>query len=642
MALLLRRCSGLGAFSEPPIWFGAATYEIEGLRKKLWVCRGVLVSAAVVAGLGFGSQRSDAALQIVRAHASDYVIYYDTQAPPSVAEAAVDLRDYIARATGASLPIVNTAPASATPFIALGDTRESRNAGISMDRMAADAFVIAPRSRNVFIAGPDSGKGERLESGGTSAGTANGVYTFLERYVDVRWLMPGDAGADVPKQSDVFVPVLDLNDGPAFAYRRVPYIQNENASVAQWSRRQRLGYSLALNHGHNWEAIGPGAFEAHPDWFAARRGQRLKPEGRYKLETTNPALVEAFAAKAMEAFRRDRSLHSFSFSPADSEGWSDSPESRALYEVDPHGAPSVTRLILKFYNDVARIVGREFPDRLLCGYVYGQYLYPPRTGIPPMEQNVCLVVAPNIDYGYQLFRPGVRQDFAAIIKAWGHAVKTTAYYDLPSQFDQTLSAPTPASASILGFVFSNAASAGMKGVYVYGVRDWGYGAVTNYVVARLAWNPHADAYALVAEFYRRAYGPASGGLMKQLNDRLEKALERFYLSHPKTNYSLTPDMLRDVYARLYPDIERSYGQALASCTEPAARSRLEMFGRNLILLRWTLRRENLIPDAPSPLARTDVELLKLLGEWAADLATAPETRSAAKTRLERKASGGLN
>jgi len=59
-----------------------------------------------------------------------------------------------------------------------------------------------------------------------------------------------------------------------------------------------------------------------------------------------------------------------------------------------------------------------------------------------------------------------------------------------------------------------------------------------------------------------------------------------------------------------------------------------MFGRNLILLRWNLRRDNLIPDAPSPLARTDVELRQLLREWATDLATAPETRAATLARLQ--------
>ncbi len=196
---------------------------------------------------------------------------------------------------------------------------------------------------------------------------------------------------------------------------------------------------------------------------------------------------------------------------------------------------------------------------------------------------MCLVVAPDIDYGYQLFRPAGTTGFRGAAQGVGTG--------RPHDGVLRLAVPTRADAcprrrrhrrDILGFVFSNAASSGMKGVYVYGVADWGYGGATNYVVARLAWNPHADAHALVEEFYRRAYGPASGEVMKQLNDRLEGALERFYLTHPKATYSLTPEMLVDVYARLYPDIERSYALALERSSDPAARSRLEMFGRNLI------------------------------------------------------------
>jgi hypothetical protein len=599
------------------------------------VCSGVLLLVAALAGLGVVRARPASVLAVVRAHASAYVIYYDDRAATSVVEAAVDLRDHLARATGAVLPIVHAPKAPPAPFIALGDTREARSAGVTIQDMPPDAFVIASRGANLYIAGLDTDHGQTLETGGTSAGTANGVYAFLERFVDVRWLMPGDAGADIPKRADVLVPAGDIKEAPTFPYRLVPYIQNDNIDVARWTRRQRLGYSLALQHGENWEIIGPELFSTHPDWFAASHGRRPKPGFRYKLETTNSGLVEAFAAKAIEAFRRNPKLRSFSLSPADgSYGWSDSAESVALYDNDPSGGVSLTPMILKFYNDVARIVGRQFPDRLLCGYVYAGYLYPPSAGVPAMEPNVCLVVAPSIDYGYQLFRQSVRHDFASLLKTWGRAVHTTGYFDLPSQLVQTMSAPTPASAGILGFVFSTAAASGVKAVYVYGVPDWGYGAATNYVEAKLAWSPYADAHALVAEFYQRAYAPASGVVMGQLNDRLEAALEQYYVSHPKANYNLTPDMQREVYVRLYPDLERSYLSALALCADPAARTRLEMFGRNLILLRWNLRRDNLLADTPSPLARSDVEMRKLLGLWATDLATAPGTRVAASTRLQ--------
>jgi uncharacterized protein DUF4838 len=596
-----------------------------------------LIVLCAVGGLAATSWQGDRALTIVRDHKSLYSIYFDSHAPQTVETAAGELREYIRRATGAELRFVKADHAPDGPFIALGRTGESIAAGVTSERLPADGFVIAARGSNLFIAGPDSADGERLPGGGTTSGTLNGVYGFLERSLDVRWLMPGAGGTDVPARTDLAIPAVDATDGPGFQYRRLAYIQVEpdgRGDVSVWSRRLRLGYSLALSHSHNWDVIGPELFESHPDWFASRDGRPARPDSRYKLETTNPELVAAFAQKAIDAFRRDPNLRSFSLSPSDSEGWSDSAASRALYDRDSQGALSVTRLVLRFYNDVARIVGREFPDRLLCGYVYAQYLYPPASGIPPIEPNVCLVVAPNIGYGYQLFRPAVKRDFAAVMKAWGGAARTTAYYDLPSQLEQTYSAPTPASASLLGFAFSTAAAAGMKGVYVHGVPDWGYGAATNYLEARLAWNPNADASALLAEFHRRAYGDASGALIQAAYARLEQSLERHYLSHPKADYTLTPDLLRDVYAPAYPELERSYGEALRQCPGPAACGRLKMLGKNLIVLRWNLRLDNLIPDTPSPLAQSDAELRRLLREWASDLATSPETRAATLAKLE--------
>ena len=134
----------------------------------------------------------------------------------------------------------------------------------------------------------------------------------------------------------------------------------------------------------------------------------------------------------------------------------------------------MTPLILKFYNDVARIVGREFPDRLLCGYVYAQYLYPPTAGIPPMEPNVCLVVAASIDYGY----PVVPAGGAAGTRGAAEAVGSGGAHDGVLRFAVAARANLcprrhrhRRAFSVSSF--SNAASSGMKGVYVYGVRRLG-------------------------------------------------------------------------------------------------------------------------------------------------------------------------
>jgi hypothetical protein len=301
----------------------------------------------------------------------------------------------------------------------------------------------------------------------------------------------------------------------------------------------------------------------------------------------------------------------------------------ALTEKDPHGNRSVTLLVLKFYNDVAKLVGRQLPDRVLCGYVYGEYLYPPKSGLPRMEPSVCLVLAPNIDYGYQLFRPEVQQDFKQLAAFWGNSVSIKGYYDLPSRLVDNLSATTPVATSILGLVYPTIADAGMKEVYMYGVADWGFGAATNYVEAKLNWDPYANPKILATQFFSRAYGKAAGEMMNDLNTRLEGSFAQFYREHPDARYSLTPSMLHGIYDSAYPDIERTYLKAIPVCETEQQRRRLELFGRGLMLFRWNLARLGLLRSSDSALARADDEMRVLLQQWATDLATSPEARTAA-------------
>ncbi len=597
---------------------------------------GWFITVAVMAVVGV-SANDRGGVRIVWNHHSDYVIYHAAHAPASVAEAAQELQRYVARSTGALLPIVSGGR-PAGRFISLGDNRLLRSAGLA-PTSRPEGFQIAVRHQNLFIFGVDTQNGIRLSEGGTSAGTRNGVYATLERFLGIRWLMPGAAGDDVPASPNFVVPEQDLVEFPGFANRRVPYIQNEREDVGQWSRRQRLGFSLQLNHAHNWAAVHPDQFQDHPSWFAARGGERVAPAGWYKLETTNQELVRAFAGLAVDRFRDDPGMFSYSLSPSDGGGWSDSVESRALYDKDPHGRLSVTPLILKFYNDVGRIVRQRVSGKVLCGYIYDSYLFPPAAGIPAIESNVFLVLAPSTNYGYQLFRSSTRAEAELLMTAWSRATPNIAYYDLPETLIQTYGAPTPPVPEILRFVYHNVHRLGMRGVYIYGVGSWGYGAVTNYVQARLAWNPEVDPDQLAREFLTRAYGEAAGVTMHELYMLIADRLRAFYNAHDDASFNLTPAMLRDVYATGYGDIERLYLTALSQTSDERQQRRLMMFGETLQVLRWNLVRLKMIVSTPSPLARSDTEIVGVVKEAERDLALDPAIGDAVLATLVHGASG---
>ncbi|MBL7224301.1 MAG: DUF4838 domain-containing protein [Candidatus Brocadiae bacterium] len=574
-------------------------------------CIAVFLAAATASGQP---------VELVAGGESAYVIYHEADAPPSVVTVAKELQTYIERATGAALGIV-AEPQS--PMICLGDNEAAREAGLSVEDIPLEGFSILTHEGDVFIAGPDTPEGDLTPGGGTSAGTRNGGYAFLEEFVGVRWLMPGENGDYVPKSPDLTIPETDKTDAPFFQNRRVPYTQERTPEGRIWWARQRLGWSLFLSHGHNWRRpIPPELFDEHPDWFAMRGGVRVPPTGRYKFCTTNQGLVRAFADAAIAYFDGDPQRSCFSMSPSDSAGWCECEDCTALYEDDPNGDLSVTPAILTFYNDVAKLVAEQHPDRTLAGYVYAAYVFPPTAPIK-LEPNVFLVWAPSFDYGFTLYRPALQTQWEELAAQWTEVTENIAYYDLPNCVHNDAGAPNPPGLKILEFLYPRLKRLNMKGVYVYGTPAWGHAGPMNYILAKLAWDPEADVEALLEEYCEKAYG-AGAEEMKAFYRLLDDETESYFIEHQDERYVLSAGRMKDLYGAQFAELERLYRDAEMKVTDPDVKVRLSWLGDNLTVLHWNLRQFKMLeePEASS-LYLTDADLFSFLAERRGSLALTP-------------------
>lgn len=569
---------------------------------------------------------------LVQDGVSAFVITHAPDAPPSVIAAAADLQRYLELASGARLEIV-TEPAA--PAIILGAAT-----GLDLADVPLEGFRILTSGGNILIAGPDTPEGGRTPQGGVSNGTRNGVSTFIEEYLDVRWLMPTEVGESVPQATTVTIPETELTDAPFFLNRRVPYTQQERPEVKEWWARQKLGYSLYLSHGHNFTTIPTSEYDEHPDYFPMFDGVRVPPTGRYKLCLSNPALINAFAQKVIAYFDANPQATSFSLSPSDSGGWCQCPGCVALYEQDPEGGLSVTPAVLHFYNGVAKIVGQKYPDKVLAGYVYAAYVYPPRDPIP-LEPNVFLVWAPSFDYGYTLFRPELQQRWEELLAQWTRVTDKLAYYDLPTSVANDAGAPCPPGLKILKFIYPRLKQAGIKGVYVYGQEAWGTGAATNYLLAKLAWDPDADVDALFVEFMDRCYAEGADEI-EQMYRLLDAEMERHYLANPNAAWTLTSAIMEDVYARNFAEMERLYRAAEAKVQDPGARQRLEWLGVNLTILHWNLRQFGMLDNpTASSFYMTDADFFPWFATYRDSLAIRTSARSRQAKGLEAVAVSAL-
>lgn len=563
---------------------------------------------------------SVASIELVRNQGSVYVIYHDPSAPSSVVMAASELQHYVRRVSGAKLEIVQR---PGEPMICLGQNAASRAADVSSEAIPWEGFRIVTKGKNIFILGRDTADGECTPDGGTSTGTRHGTYAFIERFLGVRWLMPGEHGDYVPTSANVSIPVTDVSDAPFFLNRRLPYTQEQRLEVKRWWARQRLGWSLYLTHGHNWGHTIPAAhFDAHPEWFPERGGVRVPPTGRYKLCTTNPELVRAYADAAIAYFDRNPEATCYSLSPSDSAGYCECKRCTELYETDPNGDLSVTPAILAFYNGVAKLVAEKYPEKRLAGYVYAAYVFPPKTPIP-LASNVFLVWAPSFDYGFTLFRPDLRKQWESLLAQWTKVTRNISYYDLPTHILTDSGALNPPGLKILAFLYPRLEAAGARGVYVYGIEAWGRAAPLNYLLAKLAWDPQANVERLFDEYCAKAY-EQGGDDINRMFRLLDAEVERHFVEYPSAGYRLSSDMMRDIYAKNFPEIERLYRAAEAKVHDPDAHARLEMIGDNLTVLHWNLRQFRLLADPrTSSFYLSDADFFEFLSQNKGSLALEP-------------------
>jgi len=552
---------------------------------------------------------------------SDYAIYRDPLAAPSVKLAAQEVQRVIREATGVELPLSDE---PAARMICVGNNMQSKACGFETDPLPHDAFLIATRNGNLFLLGRDFPGDNYLERGWTSRGTLSAAYDFLERFVGVRWLMPGDVGEEIPKLSKLTVPALDEQQIPRFPVRYLVDIQDRRPPgdkgpnvPREWLLRQKMPSTSdgrRMDHSHFWIIMVPQEqWTAHPEWLAKdEHGQPrdyTKHPASVKFCTSNPQLVQAFADGVLKFIETRPNWKFIPISPSDGGDFCECPECLKLVTQDPYGRTSYSRVLLKFYNDVARIVGPKHPEKGLAGYVYYNYMYPPPDA-PQMEPNVWLVQAPLNYYGYGLLKPVYRDEFPKVIGGWTTITPNFVYHNYSNWMRSFNGAPLPAARDILKLEIPTAAELGAKGFEMLGLGAWGIGGPTNYIYAKQLWDPATDVDKTYEEWLRLAYGPAYGP-MRQMLDLIEQRFVAYKSAESPVYkgemYEMNYAKVEQVYLPIFPEMERLYVEALSKAQTDKQKRRLELFGDNLTQLHWGMTRAGMTwPDADkSVFYRTD-------------------------------------
>ena len=145
-------------------------------------------------------------------------------ASPVVRFAADEMTNFLSRAFGRAVPLVN-APTAGRATILLGELAAER-AKLDVAAMARDEFALRVTADGaIALAGRDDPKRNirrEVELGTPlrfERGTLFGVYAFLEKFVGCRFYFPGELGECVPHVESFSVPA-SWGDKPTFTVRR--------------------------------------------------------------------------------------------------------------------------------------------------------------------------------------------------------------------------------------------------------------------------------------------------------------------------------------------------------------------------------------------------------------------------------------
>jgi len=409
--------------------------------------------------------------------------------------AARVLVDYVKRSSGAELPIVKgpVPEAEKQPVaIHVGRSEFVDRLHPDLDQLDDDGFVIhGVDPSQVMIAGP------------TPYGTEFGVYEFLERYMGVRWLLPGSDGDDVPACKSIEVPIEQNRQEPAIFSRLFSGLRG--GWQTKWARFNRMHGRVSFHH-YLLHVFPPETYtKTHPDFFPMKDGKtRFLPPTNH-THGWQPCFsakggVEEAVKNITRYFDDHPGVPSFSLGVNDSSGHCRCPGCLKRIPEEPNflGRADYSDLYYDWCNQVIDGVLEKHPDKWFGCLAYSE------VASPPKNVKVHERLIPYMTYDrMKWIHPEVKAAGHAATEAWEKASPSLGWYDYIYGTPYCL--PRVYFRQTQEYV-RYGSDHGVRACYAEIYPNWGEGPKP-YVFLKLWWNPQADVDALLDEWYERCVGP---------------------------------------------------------------------------------------------------------------------------------------
>lgn len=399
------------------------------------------------------------------------------------------LSHWVGKASGGELRVTKELPATSGIIIHVGDTPFVKSSGLRLDLEDEESSILQfEDGRNFVIAGA------------SPWGTYYGALEFLERFVGIRWLMPGDSGVYLPQIEHLSLPKCKMRIEPTYISRHFSGLAK--GAQKEWGVRMRLRSRIA--HHHNLSNLFPAERYGtiFPNIFPLRDGKRFIPDKDLKSGWqpcfTEPDSVQIATRSIMELLRANPSLKTVSLGVNDKSGFCEC--SGCLPEEDNFlGRKNYSPVYYAWCNKVAETVARTNPDLRFGTLAYSEVAAAPG-GAVRIHPNLF----PYMTYDrYKWVDPRLKQEGQAETRRWNASSKNLGWYDyIYGSFYCLPRVHFHQMADYIRFGSQN----GVKAYYAEAYPNWGEGPKL-YLAAKLLWNPNLDVDQLLDEWYSQAVGP---------------------------------------------------------------------------------------------------------------------------------------
>lgn len=473
-----------------------------------------LVSFAGLTTLALLAFPVQGAITLAEKGKSEYRIVISASAIASERYAADELQRYLERMTGARFPLALDSDPASSKEILIGDNARLRKLKLQNEcaQLGPDGFILRTEGRTLIIAG------------GKPRGTLNGVYTFLEDKLGVRWFTP--ELQRIPPTPRLVLQSLKESHVPAIEYREVFWTEMmRNADFAARHRLNGNHYQLTEKHGgrfavyfpfvHSFDMlIPPNLYTNHPEYFPYINGKRAN--GYVQRCLSNPDVLKLAITRVREWIKQHPEASIISVSQNDTGNWCQCDRCKEL--DDREGSPAAS--VIQFVNAIAENIEADYPNVRIDTLAYQYTRKPPKT-LRPRRNVIVRLCSIECCFAHPLESCSSEENrrFRDDILAWQPVAPLLYVWDYTPNF-ANYQQPFPnwdaLQPNVQFFV-----THGVKGIFEQGNYSGGgngeMGPLRAYVLAKLLWDPRTDVQKHVTEFLEAYYGQAASHIRAYLD-----------------------------------------------------------------------------------------------------------------------------